>query len=286
MKSDIFQQAFMDEVHALSTFGKEELQRGVTSLSRVELELLVRVDGMSTVRTLMSNMRHVAPEAFLSAFRRLRDTGCLRREELDPLASQIQGNLALLLGAAPTSGGSSVGFSLGIARRVEREHPVDLDRLEALVVEDDPALSRFIKSYLAFEGLQSRMATCRSEVVAELRKAPAPDLILLDVKLPDVDGFQVLAKLREHPVYRHTPVVMLTGVATRDAVAGAIAAGADGYMTKPFDAEVLLNVVRTVLGLHPQDASQAAGGLSWGKRDPLSGRPAIRGEMQLRTTHA
>jgi two-component system, OmpR family, response regulator len=71
--------------------------------------------------------------------------------------------------------------------------------------------------------------------------------------LPDADGFDILLRVRQHPVLKDVPVIMLTGKATREAVLKGIAAGADGYITKPFEPHALLRAVRTVLGL-PQQA--------------------------------
>jgi DNA-binding response OmpR family regulator len=121
--------------------------------------------------------------------------------------------------------------------------------LTAVVVEDEPILAKFIQSYLAFEGFDVRLAGNRAEVVAEIRKSPTPDLILLDVMLPDADGFDILLRLREHPVLKNVPVIMLTGKATREAVIKGLAGGADGYITKPFEADALMRAIRTVVGL-------------------------------------
>jgi DNA-binding response OmpR family regulator len=79
-------------------------------------------------------------------------------------------------------------------------------------------------------------------------------LVLLDVMLPDADGFEVLLKMRQHPALKVVPVVMLTAKATRDAVLQGLSGGADGYITKPFDVEVLVKAVKTVLGLPESNA--------------------------------
>jgi DNA-binding response OmpR family regulator len=117
-----------------------------------------------------------------------------------------------------------------------------------VVVEDDPQLARFISSYLAFEAFTVRTAANREQVLAEFKKLPLPDLVLLDVVLPDADGFQILASLRKHPAFCKVPVIMLTGKATREAVLQGLAGGADGYITKPFEPDALMAAVRTVLG--------------------------------------
>jgi two-component system OmpR family response regulator len=74
-------------------------------------------------------------------------------------------------------------------------------------------------------------------------------LVLLDVWLTDVNGFDILNKMRQHPVLKKLPVIMLTAEATREAVLKGILGGADGYITKPFQIHPLVKAVKTVLGM-------------------------------------
>jgi DNA-binding response OmpR family regulator len=76
-----------------------------------------------------------------------------------------------------------------------------------------------------------------------------PDVALRDVGLPDINGFDILARMRRHPQLKSIPVIMLTGQARREDVMRGLAGGADGYITKPFDRDVLLTGIRAVLGL-------------------------------------
>ena len=89
----------------------------------------------------------------------------------------------------------------------------------------------------------------RDEILAALRKPPPPDLILLDVMLPDTDGFEVLTKVREVEALKTVPVIMATGKTSREAVLNGLRRGADGYITKPYDVDVLLKAAGTVLGV-------------------------------------
>jgi two-component system OmpR family response regulator len=73
--------------------------------------------------------------------------------------------------------------------------------------------------------------------------------VLLDVRLPDANGFDILLRMKQHPALKSIPVIMLTGEATRESVMRGLAGGADGYVTKPFELAILLNAVRSVLGL-------------------------------------
>jgi DNA-binding response OmpR family regulator len=93
------------------------------------------------------------------------------------------------------------------------------------------------------------MATKRDEIMIGLRQQPLPDLILLDVQLPDANGFDILTRLRQHPVLKNVPVIMLTAESTREAVLKGLQGGADGYVTKPFEPDLLVNAVKAVLGI-------------------------------------
>jgi DNA-binding response OmpR family regulator len=97
--------------------------------------------------------------------------------------------------------------------------------------------------------MNTRLAVNREEIVNQLRRTPLPDLVLLDVMLPDTDGFHVLLKMREPPVFKNVPLLMLTAKSTREAVLAGLAGGANGYITKPFNPEALILAVKAVLGI-------------------------------------
>src|SRR5262249_29928679 len=99
------------------------------------------------------------------------------------------------------------------------------------------------------EGFSIRSAVKLDEIEEGLSKDPAPDLVLLDVNLPDTNGFEVLDMMRADSVFKTIPVVMLTVEATREAVLKGLRGGASGYMTKPFAHDILIRAVRAVLGM-------------------------------------
>ena len=142
-----------------------------------------------------------------------------------------------------------VGYFLSLDRRtVERRAPVHGDSYSLLVVEDDADLAQLLIDVFMNAGFDVRWAADRAEINAELHRAGI-DLVLLDIVLPDADGLQVLRRLREHPKLSELPVIMMTGkVAPEDVLAG-LAAGADGYVTKPFKVSALVNAVNAVLGI-------------------------------------
>jgi CheY-like chemotaxis protein len=142
-----------------------------------------------------------------------------------------------------------VGYFLSLDRRTgERRKPSDGARYSILVVEDDADLAQLLIDVFLNAGFDVRWAANRAEINAELHRAGI-DLVLLDIVLPDADGLQVLRRLREHPRLADLPVIMMTGrVAPEDVLAG-LAAGADGYVTKPFKVSSLVSAVNAVLGL-------------------------------------
>ena len=112
-----------------------------------------------------------------------------------------------------------------------------------LVVEDDKNISDLIYMYLVKEGFDVRIAGDGGKALEECQKKE-PDLILLDIMLPVMDGWAVLKKIREHD---KTPVIMLTAKGeTNDKVQG-LKQGADDYLTKPFEMKELLARVEAVL---------------------------------------
>lgn len=255
-----------DEIYGLTPKGEQELRSSATTLSAAELDLLVRIDPTLAVAQLKAAVPADAAAGFEATLQRLRMLGLVAPVQLDTFAMQLEAELASFAqaveGAEADAGLRSLqrsGYFVEIARRPARAAPPQPGQpLAAVVVEDDPNLARFVSSYLAFGGFSVRTASNRAEVLAEFRKPPVPNLVILDVMLPDVDGFDVLGSLRRHPAFRNVPVIMLTGKATREAVLKGLAGGADGYITKPFEPDALMAAVRTVLGL-PQPQAGSTG---------------------------
>jgi len=113
-----------------------------------------------------------------------------------------------------------------------------------LVVEDDPNILELLSASLRFAGFEVSTATTGSDAVAEAR-AKRPDLVVLDVMLPDLDGFEVIRRLREAGA--RTPVVFLTARDGTDDKIRGLTLGGDDYVTKPFSLEELTARIRAVL---------------------------------------
>jgi CheY-like chemotaxis protein len=246
-----------NEVYTLTSLGQEEMRSGASTLDPVALELMVRIDGALTLGQLRTGMTTATSGDFTVAFMNLQDKKLVALAEVDPFTEQFTAQLnhfAVTQAEAEADSGAASLKKAGYYVRIARPRGPAPARppgqvLSAIVVDDEPMLAKFIQSYLSFEGFNVRVASNRAEVVTEFRKTPAPDLILLDVVLPDADGFDILLRLRQHPALKDVPVIMLTGKATRESVLKGLAGGADGYVTKPFEADALMRVVRTVLGM-------------------------------------
>ena len=260
-----------NDVYALTPLGQAELRSKATTLPATELDLLVRFDGVLTLEQLLKGLPEEQRASFANVFESLRKTHMIALVEEDPLTLTWNADISSLarsVGQAEVDAGLAslkrTGFYVQIARERPAARPPQAgQRLTAVVVEDEPTLAKFTTSLLTLSGFEVRQAGNRAEVVAEIRRPPVPDLILLDVMLPDADGFDILQRVRQHPVLKDVPVVMLTGKATREAVIKGIGLGADGYITKPCGPDAVLSVVRTVLGL-PQDTDLRA----WNEHSP------------------
>lgn len=112
-----------------------------------------------------------------------------------------------------------------------------------LVVDDEERMVRFIRLNLEQDGFRVTEAYRGSQAVDKLRSA-LPDLVLLDVMMPDMDGFEVLRIIRE---ISSTPVIMLTAKGEEDDRVRGLELGADDYVTKPFSPRELVSRVRAVL---------------------------------------
>jgi two-component system, OmpR family, KDP operon response regulator KdpE len=121
-----------------------------------------------------------------------------------------------------------------------------------LVVEDEPALLRALEINLRARGYQVSSAADGQTALAEAARRP-PDAVLLDLGLPDMDGNEVIRRLR---AWTAVPVLVLSGRAGSGDKIGALDAGADDYVTKPFSMEELLARLRALLRRDAQPSSR------------------------------
>jgi two-component system, NtrC family, response regulator AtoC len=115
-----------------------------------------------------------------------------------------------------------------------------------LLVDDEPGMQRYIRTLLELDNYKVETASTGEEALDRLQKGLQPDLILLDVLMPGIDGLQTLEKIRQ--IQANTKVVMLSCVSDTRKVVQAIRQGASDYLTKPFQKQELDSVIQQCLG--------------------------------------
>jgi two-component system, cell cycle response regulator DivK len=111
-----------------------------------------------------------------------------------------------------------------------------------MIVEDSEDIRTLLAELLEGEGYDLVFAT-NGEEGLETAKAIQPDIILMDLSLPGMDGWEAVYRLRQLPAFKHTPIVALTAHATRKDEERALAVGCTGYISKPFDMDKLLQYI-------------------------------------------
>lgn len=274
------------DVYALTAKGSNELSGGATALTSADLELIVLIDGLRPVSALAKLAKSVDPanievEVVLeNLLRRGFIRVAMPAEEADlsleyffsarqdaPDSSHEATASVAREAASGASALRDLGYYVSIARRAHAR-PTAGD-LTVLIVEDEPLVAKYLRALVEMEGLTARLASNREEIVAQLQNPPVPDLVILDVNLPDTNGFEVLQRMKSHPQFADIPVLMVTTQATRESVMKGLALGADGYITKPFEVDILLRGIKAVLGLLPPapGALLAAPPASWKEND-------------------
>lgn len=119
-----------------------------------------------------------------------------------------------------------------------------------LIVEDDPMNSDMLARRLKWEGYDTVTASNGAQAV-ELASSELPDLILMDLGIPLINGWQATHQIKSRPETRHIPVIALTAYALTEDRAKSLAAGCDDYETKPVDFPRLLGKIRHFLDRRP-----------------------------------
>ena len=151
-----------------------------------------------------------------------------------------------------------------------------------LIVEDDPAIAAFVQTALEREGFATEVVGQGDRALERADAAP-PDLILLDLMLPGMDGLQVCQAIRRRPAY--IPIIMLTAKDDDvDKIVG-LELGADDYITKPFKTRELIARVRAILRLVQHSAGSTSHRLRFGALEvDFDGRTVMRDGQPISLT--
>ncbi len=134
-------------------------------------------------------------------------------------------------------------------------------KTDILVVEDDPKMQRLLKSQLEMRGFDVRVATTGKEALLTLGECQ-PDLMLLDITLPEVDGLEVCRRVRE---WSQLPIILVTAADTPQSKVAALELGGDDYLTKPFHMGELIARIRAVLRRYEGSRPASATTIEWDK---------------------
>ena len=120
-----------------------------------------------------------------------------------------------------------------------------------LVVDDEPHIVRLIQVNLERQGYQVETANNGAQALAKIKES-RPDLLVSDVMMPEMDGFELLANVRREPSLMDLPVIMLTAKAQDRDVMQGYQTGADMYLTKPFNPAELIAFAKRILSSHEE----------------------------------
>jgi len=150
-----------------------------------------------------------------------------------------------------------------------------VSRARILVVEDDPDIRELMAHWLGREGYEVVQAATAEAGLASAAASP-PDLVVLDVMLPGMDGLEALRRLKAEPTTARTPVLMASARGEDPDVVAGLELGADDYVTKPFSPRVLVARVRAALRRRAESSATHA--------DAPADAPLERGDIALHAT--
>lgn len=115
-----------------------------------------------------------------------------------------------------------------------------------LIVDDDKQATALLEKILSVEGYETTAVNDSTQAI-HAAMTLGPDLIVLDLMMPDPDGFKVCRMLREYPKFTLTPIIIVTALDDNDSKIVTFGAGADDYLTKPFEIDELSQRVKALL---------------------------------------
>jgi twitching motility two-component system response regulator PilG len=122
-----------------------------------------------------------------------------------------------------------------------------MGKQRVLIVEDEENLHKLETILLIVKGFEVSAVSTGNDALEKLCGDETFDIILLDITLPDIDGYEICRRIKEHPRHAGTPVVMLTArKSTKDQGLGTTC-GADAYLTKPFKSAMIIDVIERLL---------------------------------------
>jgi len=247
--------------------GEAALHSEDTAIPDDYRRILAILDGQTHVNVLRGRLRRYSDDLIADWLQELEDIGFIERigseeaaaEDLYSLTTSgiSFGALNELLVERQYISGETQNASLALENmhaylaldRLQNREPIRKAAEESvvLIVEDDPDHAALADLRVSMAGYRVRLARSLREMLKELVTRPPPDIILLDVMLPDGNGFDILAGLRRSQSFSLIPVILLTAITSAEGIGRALGLGADGYVTKPYSRTLLADTIRQVL---------------------------------------
>jgi CheY-like chemotaxis protein len=250
-------------IYRLSTAGRRAWEKEDAAVPAAYRRILGMLDTETHADVVRGYLRRYADKLVAEWLAELEELGLVESRadqaahDLDftgsfKLPQLIAEDRARLAQEAKSAGGAleRQGVYLSQERIAQRPSPAKAPaETTVLIVEDDPDQLALARLRVGMAGFAARTAAGAGALHEELGRHGTPDLLLLDIALPDGDGFDILAGLRNHPAHALLPVVMLTVKDDPADIERGLALGADGYVTKPYSKKLLEDVLSRVLGL-------------------------------------
>jgi two-component system OmpR family response regulator len=142
----------------------------------------------------------------------------------------------------PIAGLNTIGFRSGVLMKSTGA----VKTAKILVIDDESEITEIIEAFLDNAGYAVKVENS-PEMAIKVAKEVKPDLILLDIMMPGIDGYTICNRIKEDPALDNTPVIFLTGKDSKDDQGRSFQVGGDMFIKKPFSCERLLEIVNIVL---------------------------------------
>jgi CheY-like chemotaxis protein len=226
------------EQHAVK--GTQRIDIASRSLQQAGQDIGAALDNLSQ-QLADGDLRSLVEVKDRTGFQRQIDR--LKAEEIDrrfeAVAATVQ-PLRQWLGTLKEDLAPQLESARALGALAERVRPL------VLVVDDDEFQHKLVRHLLADANLELTFATSGIEALATVRRR-RPDLVLMDIDLPDIDGIEATRRLKSVEQFADIPVIMITGNSEKDVVVESVKAGASDFVVKPFEKAVLLTKVRRFL---------------------------------------
>lgn len=250
-------------IYRLSTAGRRAWEKEDTAVPAAYRRILGMLDTETHADVVRGYLRRYSDKLVAEWLAELEELGLVESRADDAahdldftgsfkLPSLIAEDRARLEQEAKSAGGALARQGVYLSQERIAHRPASARapaETTVLIVEDDPDQLALARLRVGMAGFAARTADSAGALQEELVRRGAPDLLLLDIVLPDGDGFDILAGLRNHPAHALLPVVMLTVKDDPADIERGLALGADGYVTKPYSKKLLEDVLSRVLGL-------------------------------------